>query len=55
MEVSKNVELFAIACEHLLASVAIHQPLTQKEGLFVKHYCNELLNKIVLPSTNPES
>jgi hypothetical protein len=55
MEVSKDVHLFSRACEHLLASVAVHRPLTQEEVLLVKHYCNELLHKIVSPPTNPES
>jgi hypothetical protein len=46
MQVSDDVHTFGKACEHLLASVAIHQPLTEEEVLFVRHYCKELLVKI---------
>jgi hypothetical protein len=46
MEVSKNVHLFTTACEHLLASIAVHRPLTQEEALLVKHYCDEVVRKI---------
>ena len=46
MQVSDNVHTFGRACEHLLASVAIHRPLTEEEVLFVRHYCKELLVKI---------
>ena len=46
MQVSDDVHTFGRACEHLLASVAIHRPLTEEEVLFVRHYCKELLEKI---------
>ena len=46
MQVSDDVHTFGRACEHLLASVAIHRPLTEEEVLFVRHYCKELLVKI---------
>ena len=46
MQVSDDVHTFGKACEHLLASVAIHRSLTEEEVLFVRHYCKELLVKI---------
>ena len=46
MQVSDDVHTFGKACEHLLASIAIHRPLTEEEVLFVRHYCKELFEKI---------
>jgi hypothetical protein len=41
---SKDIETFGNACEHLLASIAM-RPLTEDEAGFIRHYCNELLSK----------
>ena len=49
MQVKKDLQAFGKACEHLLASIAIHRPLTEEERLFVLHYCKELLGKIGFP------
>jgi hypothetical protein len=45
MQVSDDVHTFGKACEHLLASVAIHRPLTEEEVLFV-HPQDEPLDKV---------
>ena len=42
MQVTKDIEAFGRACEHLMASVRIHRPLTEAEVLFVRRYCKEL-------------
>jgi hypothetical protein len=47
-QVSKAVQGFTLACEPLLASVAIHRPLIKDEALFVRHYGKEIL-EMVLP------
>ena len=49
MQVKNDVQAFGNACEHLLASIAIHRPLTEEERLFVLHYCRELLEKVTPP------
>ena len=49
MQVKDDIQRFGKACERLLASVAIHRPLTEEEVLFVRHYCKELLEKIAVP------
>jgi hypothetical protein len=46
-QVSKDVKEFSRACEHLIASVALHRPLTEEEALLVRHYCKEILEKVV--------
>ena len=51
MQVKKDIETFGRACEHLLASIAIHRPLTEEEALYVRHYCKELLEKAAPPPT----
>lgn len=45
MELSKDIEAFGKACEHLVYTIALHRPLTKEERLFVRYYCNELLEK----------
>ena len=54
MQISDDVDTFGKACEHLLASVAIHRPLTEEEVLFVRHYCKELLEKLSPHPTEQE-
>jgi len=54
MQVKKDIQAFGKACEHLLASVALHRPLTEEEALFVRHYCKELLEKAAPPPTQPK-
>jgi hypothetical protein len=49
MQLKNDVHDFGKACEHLLASVAIHRPLTGEERLLVRYYCNELLEKTAHP------
>jgi hypothetical protein len=49
MQLKNDIHAFGNACEHLLASIAIHRPLTQEEVLFVRHYCKELLEKVGSP------
>ena len=49
MQVKNDVQAFGHACERLLASIAIHRPLTEEERLFVLHYCKELLEKATPP------
>ena len=51
MEVSNGLNQFAKACEHLLACIALHRPLTQDEMLLVTHYCKELNEKAAPPPT----
>jgi hypothetical protein len=51
MELSRDIAEFGRACEHLLASIAIHRPLREDEVLYVRHYCKELLQKTI-PSHN---
>ena len=36
MQTTKDIEAFGRACEHLLASVHIHRPLTEAKVLFVQ-------------------
>jgi hypothetical protein len=45
MQLAEDVHTFGRACEHLLASVAIHRLLTEEELLLIQHYCKELLEK----------
>ena len=53
MQVKNEVQAFGKSCEHLLASIEIHRPLTEEERLFVLHYCKELLGEIGFPLRNP--
>ena len=46
MHLAENVHKFTSGCEHLLAGIATHRPLTKDEILLIKHYCNEVLSKI---------
>jgi len=54
MDVSRDVHEFSRACEHVIASVALHRPLTEHEALLVRHYCLEMIEK-VLPISVRES
>ena len=49
MQLGNDIRAFGNACEHLLASMATHQPLTEGEVLFIRHYCKELLDKTSEP------
>lgn len=49
MEVANKIEAFCKVCEHLMASVRIHRPLTETEALLVRHYCKELQETIAPP------
>jgi hypothetical protein len=51
MHLKEDVHKFTSACEHLMAGIKMHRPLTQDEILLVKHYCNEVLSKIDQPRT----
>jgi hypothetical protein len=51
METAKEVHNFSSACEHLLATVVIHRPLTEDEKRVVEYYCHEILQKITPPPT----
>jgi hypothetical protein len=51
-KVENDLGAFGKACEHLLASIAIHRPLTKEEALFVRHYCSELLEKAGCPASS---
>ena len=42
MDVTNDVNQFVKACEHLMASIALHRPLMEAEVLLVRHYCKEL-------------
>lgn len=46
MQLSEDVNRFGKACEHMLASIAMHRPLTEDEKSFIEYYCNEVLNKV---------
>jgi hypothetical protein len=52
MQIKNDIRAFGNACEHLLASIAIHRPLTEEETLFVRHYCMELLEKAAPPPSH---
>jgi len=49
MELSNVVHRYGGACENLLASIRTLRPLTEDEVLLVRHYCNEILQKIPPP------
>jgi len=49
MQLAEDVHKFTSGCEHLLASIETHRPLTKEEILLIKHYCNEVLSKIDQP------
>ena len=49
MEVSNGLNQFVKACEHLMASIALHRPLRDAEVLLVRHYCRELQEKVAPP------
>ena len=49
VEVSNDVNQFVKACEHLMASIALHRPLREDEVLLVRHYCKELQEKVAPP------
>ena len=53
MQLASAVHEFTTSCEHLLASIAARRPLTKEEQLLIKHYCNEVLNKIDSPPATP--
>ena len=52
MPLSNEVHKFTMACEHLIAGMAMYRPLTGDERLLIKHYCNEVLTKVDQPQTN---
>ena len=54
MRFKDAVHNFTSACEHLIAYIAIYRPPTEEEVLLVKFYCNEVLEKIDSPPTNPD-
>ena len=49
MELPNGIKVFGNACEYLLAIMATHQPLTEEEVLYIRHYCKELLDKTSRP------
>lgn len=49
VELSAEVHRFSSACEHLLAGIAIHRPLTDEEKRLIQYYCNELHNQVTAP------
>jgi hypothetical protein len=53
MPLADDIQAFGNACERLIASMAIHRPLTNEEVLFIRHYCKELLDKTSGPPYNP--
>jgi hypothetical protein len=53
MRVKNDLHSFTSVCERLLASVAANRPLTKDEANLLKHYCHELLKKLVAPHTDP--
>ena len=53
MDLSKIVEDFGKQCERLLSGIALHRPLTEEELVFVRYYCNELLEKTAQRSSGP--
>ena len=55
MQVKNDIRAFGSACERLLASIALHRPLTEEEALFIRHYCNELLDKTAGPPYSDRS
>jgi hypothetical protein len=54
MRFKDAVHNFTSACERLMAYMVIHRPPTEEEVLLVKFYCNEVLQKIDSPPTNPD-
>ena len=54
MRFKDAVHNFTSACEHLIAYMAIYRQPTEEEVLLVKFYCNEVLEKIDSPPTNPD-
>jgi hypothetical protein len=54
MELKTAVHNFTSACEYLLAKMTIHRPPTGEEVLLVKHYCNEILQKLESPPTHAD-
>lgn len=55
MQLAKEVHAFASACEHLLAKIAMHRPLSEEEGGIVEYYCKEMLQKALPSSVNCSS
>lgn len=55
MQLTEDVQAFGRACERLLASMAIHGPLTHEEVVFVRHYCKEVLGNMESPPTGRSS
>ena len=54
MQLAKDINAFGKACEHLIASMAIHRPITEEERLSIRHYCNELLEITASPMSRAE-
>ncbi|MDK2745074.1 MAG: hypothetical protein NDI90_19420 [Nitrospira sp. BO4] len=53
MQLAKEVKTFSAACEHILAAIAQHRPLTQDEALMIEYYCVEILSKVAPLMTKP--
>jgi len=53
MDLSKIVEDFGKQCERLLRGIALDRPLTEEELVFVRYYCNQLLEKTAQRSHGP--
>ena len=49
MQLKDDIRAFGNACEHLIAGLTIHRPLTEEEVLYIRHYCKELLDKTSEP------
>ena len=54
MRVKNELHGFTSACERLLATVEASRPLTKEEAHLLKHYCHELLKRLVAPHTDPQ-
>ncbi len=52
MSLIDDLFVFGNACEHLLANIASHEPpLPEPMRLFIRRYCQELLDKTSEPPT----
>ena len=56
MQLKDDIRAFGNACEHLIVSLTMHRSFTEEEVLFIRHYCQELLDKTSgPPHGNPSS
>lgn len=53
MDLSKIVENFGKACERLLGGITLDRTLTAEELVFVRYYCNQLLEKSAQRPSGP--